>query len=147
MLEHDLISKSCFIILINSQLTDEITSVPSPEDDDSVRTRTAIANIVKKYEPELLQIAQDLHFDVNNPDTFTRVIGHCYRQNLYQNFISGHLPDIPLDNFQDCIKQMQRLNTKSPTKMMHYQQISNYIGIIYRTEWMSMTKHLNNQIS
>jgi hypothetical protein len=112
--------------------------VPSPEDDDSERSRVAIVNTIKKYEPELLQLAEDLHFDINRPDTYIRVIGHCYRQNVYQSFISGHLADIPLDNFQDCIKQMQRLNTKNPTKMMHFQQISNYLGIVYRTEWLSV---------
>lgn len=112
--------------------------MPSPEDDDSARTRTALANIIKRYEPELLQMAEDLHFDANELDTFRRVIGHCYRQNIYQNFISGNLSDIPLDNFQECIKQMQRLGTKSATSMMHFQQISNYIGIAYRTEWLSI---------
>jgi hypothetical protein len=110
--------------------------VPSPEDDDSERTRTAVANVIKKYEPELLQMAEDLHFDVNEPNTFTRVIGHCYRQNVYQKFISGNQADIPLDNFQECIKQMQRLNVKTVTNMMHFQQISNYIGMAYRQEWL-----------
>jgi hypothetical protein len=110
--------------------------VPSPEDDDSERTRTAVANVIKKYEPELLQMAEDLHFDVNESNTFTRVIGHCYRQNVYQSFISGNQPDISLDNFQECIKQMQRLNVKTVTNMMHFQQISNYIGMAYRQEWL-----------
>jgi len=119
-------------------LSNDTIDVPSPEDEDSEKTRMAIANTVKKYESALLQLAEDLHFDVNKPDTFIRVIAHCYRQNIYQNFISGHLDDIPLDNFEDCIKQMQRLNTKSPTKMMHFQQISNYIGIAYRAEWLSV---------
>lgn len=123
---------------------DELMSVPSPEDDTSDITRTAIQNMIRKYEPQLLQLANDLGLDIGQEDEYNaivRVIGHCFRNNFYFGVIGGlQGNENTTDNLTDFIKQLKRLNTRDPTKVMHFQNLCNHIGMIYRAEWLALSK-------
>ena len=67
------------------------------------------------------------NFDIVSKKTGRFLNGNC--KPLVQILMTGC-------QLNACIKQMQRLNTKSPIKMVHFQQI-NHIGVIYTTERMS----------
>ena len=110
--------------------------VPLPDDDDSLQCSITMEIIFKRHESMILEIAKQLNYDIHQANMLRRVISHCHRQNDYFWFISSNSTNKTFEDIENCIIQMRELNKKDPTELMKFQDISNYVGIEYRKEYL-----------
>jgi hypothetical protein len=117
-----------------------LADVPSPDDDDSEKAEIAIHNIMKRHEPQLLEIAEELDLNLYEDNTLRRVVSYCYRQNIFFWHIQGLTDDKNLleEDLSDCIKQMRQLNKRDITDLIKTTLLANDIGLEYRKEWLSL---------
>jgi hypothetical protein len=119
-----------------SENNTELQGVPLPDDDDSEKCSVTLEVIYKRHETKVLEVAKQLGLDISQQNMVRRVISHCHRQNDYFWFISSNTTDKTFEDIENCIIQMRELNKKEPTDLMNFQQLSNYLGIEYRREYL-----------
>lgn len=117
----------------------ELLSVPSPEDDQSERTQRAILDMVRDYEPFLMEIANEYNISSqSDTNTTIQVIGICYRASAFSLTMGSEMDPEALKNINQYRIQMEGVG-KNVTlgRKIQLMTLTSQIGIDYRYRYLS----------